>query len=152
MIGTGPKTILSPRTTHDWFVDSWMQAPSLIEHGVGFTTGGGGGGVSEDGAVEDGAVEDGGVEDDSTEDDEGGPDVGVSACTELCAHPASDINATAATTIRTAHPLVVPSLAEVDDRRITRVAQRRPASHNGWETGLGVRYRATGLRRCRRTG
>jgi hypothetical protein len=111
---------LSPRTIHVWFVESWMHAPSLMSHGVGFTTGagggGGGGGVSEeegaaddeDGTPEDGTPEDGTPEDgtpeDGAEDNEGGGAVGVSACTAPCAHPATDINATATSSIRIAHP------------------------------------------------
>ena len=116
-----------------------MHAPSLMSHGVGFATGaggggGGGGGVSEDegegttdeedGAEDDGA-EDDGAEEDGAVDDEGGGAVGVSACTAPCAHPATDINATAASSIRIAHPLSDSSFAEVDDRRITQVAKRR---------------------------
>jgi len=97
-------------------------------HGVGFTTGGGGGGgggASDDveGGVEGGASEDGA--DDDAEDDEDGGVVGVSACTAPCAHPATDINATATSSILIAHPLVDPSLAEVDDRRSAQVATAR---------------------------
>ncbi len=121
-----------------------MHAPSLMSHGVGFTTGaggggGGGGGVweedegegttdEEDGAEGDGAEDDGAEEDDAEGDDaedEDGGTVGVSACTAPCAHPATDINATAASSIRIAHPLSDSSFAEVDDRRIPQVAKRR---------------------------
>lgn len=90
-----------------------MHAPSLIVHGVGFTTGGGGGGgggVSEDGTGDgdgDGDGEDG--EDGEAETEDGGA-AGVSACTAPCAHPATDINATAASNIRIAHPLVIHPL------------------------------------------
>jgi hypothetical protein len=109
-----------------------------MSHGVGFTTGaggggGGGGGVTDDGegatGVEDGAAEDGGAaegdEGSADDDDECGGAAGVSACTAPCAHPATDINATAASSIRIAHPLSDSSFAEVDDRTITRVAKRR---------------------------
>jgi hypothetical protein len=91
-------------------------------HGVGFTTGGGGGGgggVSEDEGG--GAGEEVGTE----EDTGGGGAVGVSACTAPCAHPATDINATAASNIRIAHPLVIPSSADEDDGGMTEVATRR---------------------------
>jgi hypothetical protein len=101
-----------------------------MSHGVGFTTGagggGGGGGVSEEdggGVAEDGA----GAEEleDGTADTEVGVAAGVSACTAPWAHPATDINATATSRTRIAHPLSDSSFAEEDDRRITRVARRR---------------------------
>jgi hypothetical protein len=99
-----------------------------MSHGVGFTTGGGGGGgggVSDD--------EDVGAGDE--EDTEDGGAVGVSACTAPEAHPATDINATAASSIRIAHPLSDSSFAEVDDGRITQVAKQRARLRNSWETG-----------------
>lgn len=102
-----------------------MHAPSLMVHGVGFTTGGGGGGGG--GASDDvgGGVEGGASEDGADDDAEDGGVVGVSACTAPCAHPATDINATATSSILIAHPLVVPSLAEVDGGRCSQVATAR---------------------------
>ncbi|GHH61855.1 hypothetical protein GCM10017774_88740 [Lentzea cavernae] len=98
-----------------------MHAPSVIVHGVGLTTGGGGGGggVSDD---EDGGG--GADEEDAGEDEDGGAG-GVSACTAPCAHPATDTNATAKSSIRIPHPRARPSLAEVDGGRITEVATAR---------------------------
>lgn len=101
-----------------------MHAPSLMLHGVGFTTGGGGGGGGGGGVSEDeggGAGEEGDTEGDTG----GGGTVGVSACTVPCVHPATDINAIAASNIRIAHPLVIPSFADVDDGGMTEVATRR---------------------------
>lgn len=90
-----------------------MHAPSLMVHGVGFTTGGGGGGgggASDEDTGADGAGA-GGTGADEAEgatEDEGGGVAGVSACTAPCVHPATDINATATSSIRTANPLARP--------------------------------------------
>ena len=81
-----------------------MHAPSLMVHGVGFATGGGGGGGGGASDEDTGAEDTGADEAEGAAEDEGGGAVGVSARTAPCAHPATEINATATSSIRTANP------------------------------------------------